>query len=73
MLSDGMIPMSSGWPDGRGPELRRGVEESPHSIGHGAGENPGRGNLPDRATETDCPPPPSPSGEGSGGEGEKVV
>jgi hypothetical protein len=30
-------------------------EESPHSTGHGAGEIPGRGNLPDRATETDRP------------------
>ena len=28
------------------------VEESPYSIGHGAGEIPGRSNLSDRATET---------------------
>ena len=28
------------------------VEESLHSTGHGAGEYPGRGNLPERATET---------------------
>lgn len=27
------------------------AEESPHSIERGAGEIPGRGNLPDRATE----------------------
>jgi hypothetical protein len=44
---------ASGWLDGRGLALRRWIEESPHSSGHCAGEIPGRGNLPDRATETD--------------------
>ena len=46
---------ASGRLDGRGSALRRRVEESPHSTEHGAGETPGRGNLPDRATETDSP------------------
>jgi hypothetical protein len=32
---------ASGWPDGRGPALRREVEESPHSTEHGAGETRG--------------------------------
>lgn len=32
-----------------------GAEESPHSIERGAGETPGRGNLPDRATENKLP------------------
>jgi hypothetical protein len=29
------------------------VEESPHSIGHDAGETPGRSDLSERATERD--------------------
>ena len=41
-----------------------GVEESPHSTEHGAGETPGRSNLPDRATENKQP---------LKGDGEKVV
>jgi len=33
------------------------VEESPHSKERGAGETPGRSNLPDRATENKLPSP----------------
>jgi len=44
---------TSGRPDGRGLALCCRIEESPHSTGHGTGETPGRGNLPERATETD--------------------
>jgi len=68
---------ASGWSDGRGPEFRRGIEESPHSIERGAGETPGRSNLPDRATENTLPtptqPPPSGGGAEGVGDGEKVV
>jgi len=63
---------ASGRLDGRGSAFRCGIEESPHSAEHGAGEIPGRGNLPDRATETDsrrkavmvkrrCKRPPAPA------------
>jgi hypothetical protein len=62
---DGIILLSSGWPDGRGSELRRRVEESPHSTEHGAGETPGRGDLPDQGHRNK---PPLQSGQG-----EKVV
>jgi hypothetical protein len=54
---NGIIPLSSGWPGGRGPELWRGVEESPHSTGHGAGETPGRGNLPEQGHRNKPPLP----------------
>jgi len=45
--------ITSGRPDGRGLVLWCRIEESPHSTEHDPGETPGRGNLPDRATETD--------------------
>ena len=45
--------IASGRLDGRGSALGCRIEESPHSTEHGTGEIPGRGNLPDRATETD--------------------
>jgi hypothetical protein len=32
---------------GRSRSRTRGIEESPHSIEHGAGETPGRENLPE--------------------------
>ena len=35
--------------------LENRVEESPHSTEYGAGETPGRSNLPDRATENKQP------------------
>ena len=43
------------------------IEESPHSAELDAGQHPGRGNLPDRATETDRQ-----SGLAHSGKGEKV-
>ena len=58
-----MMMSSSGWPGDRG-RASCAAEESPHSIEHGAGQSPGRGNLPDRATETDCR---------ASGDGEKAV
>ena len=42
----------------------RGVEESPYSAGHDAGETPGWSDLSDWATETDCR---------ASGDGEKAV
>ena len=45
--------MTSGRLDGRGSALCCRIEESPHSSEHGTGETPGRGDLSDRATETD--------------------
>jgi hypothetical protein len=56
---------ASGQPDGRGPVLRRRVEESPHSKEHGAGETPGRGNLPEKGHRNRQLP--------QGGDGEKAV
>src|SRR5664280_2708454 len=44
--------ITSGRPDGRGFAFFCRIEESPHSAEHGTGETPGRGNLPERATET---------------------
>jgi len=60
-----MMKLSSGRPGDRGLALRRGIEESPHSTEHGAGEIPGRGNLPEQGHRNRLPP--------QGGEGEKAV
>jgi hypothetical protein len=64
-LIKGMMKPSSGRPGDRGPARKRGVEESPHSAEHGAGESPGRGNLSDQGHRNRLPP--------QGGEGEKAV
>ena len=44
--------ITSGRPDGRGFALCCRIEESPHSAERDAGQPPERGNLLDRATET---------------------
>jgi len=64
-LKYGYDEIASGRPGDRGPALRRRVEESPHSTEHGAGEIPGRGNLPDQGHRNRQPP--------QGGDGEKAV
>jgi len=60
-----MMNSSSGRPGDRGPKRKQGIEESPHSTEHGAGETPGRGNLPEQGHRNRQPP--------QGSNGEKAV